>query len=82
MGISRYITVKMPVPVNITIQNKVYVTPILNGEMDDINNQMNTKKEEIATLRNHLNTAITELNALQNQFMALYIQQTGSFPSA
>ena len=82
MGISRYITVKMPVPVNITIQNKVYVTPILNGEMDDINNQMNAKKEEIASLRNHLNAAIAELNALQNQFMALYIQQTGSFPSA
>ena len=72
----------MPAPVNITIQNKVYVTPILNGEMDDINNQMNTKKDEITTLRNHLNSAIAELNALQNQFMAMYIQQTGSFPSA
>ena len=70
----------MPNPVKITVKNKVYTTPILNGEMDDINNQINEKKNEIASLNSHLSDAIASLNNLQNQFMALYIQQTGSFP--
>ena len=71
----------MPNSYNVTIQNKTYLTPILNGEMDDLVNQMNAKKEEIASLNSHLNTAISELNALQKQFLTIYIQQTGSFPS-
>ena len=69
----------MPGPVKITIQNKVYITPILNGEMDDINNQINSKKDEIKSLNDHLAGAIQELNNLQKSFMALYIQQTGQF---
>ena len=71
----------MPAPYNITVQNKTYLTPILNVEMEDLVNQMNAKKEEIASLNSHLNGAISELNDLQKQFLALYIQQTGSFPS-
>lgn len=71
----------MPNPYNINLQGKTYITPILNGEMDDLVNQMNAKKEEIASLNTHLNGAISELNTLQKQFLALYIQQTGSFPS-
>ena len=70
----------MPGPVKITIQNKVYITPILNGEMDDINNQINSKKDEIKSLNDHLAGAIQELNNLQKTFMAMYIQQTGQFP--
>lgn len=71
----------MPAPVQITIQNKVYTTPILNGEMENLNQQIIDKKAEISSLNSHLGTAITELNDLQKQFMAMYIQQTGSFPS-
>ena len=71
----------MPPPVKITVQNKVYITPILNGEMDDIASQIATKKAEIASLNNHLNDALAVLTSLQNEFMAKYIQQTGSFPS-
>ena len=71
----------MPNPYNINLKGKTYITPILNGEMDDLVNQMNAKKEEIASLNTHLNGAISELNTLQKQFLALYIQQTGSFPS-
>ena len=71
----------MPAPYNITIQGRTYTTPILNGEMDNLVSQMNDKKAEIASLNSHLGTAIIELNDLQKQFLALYIQQTGSFPS-
>ena len=71
----------MPAPLNITVQNKVYVTPILNGEMDSVAQQIQEKKNEIASLNSHLSSAISELTTLQNQFMAMYIQQTGSFPS-
>jgi len=71
----------MPAPLNITVQNKVYVTPILNGEMDAVAQQIQEKKNEIASLNSHLSSAISELTTLQNQFMAMYIQQTGSFPS-
>ena len=70
----------MPQPVKITVKNMVYTTPILNGEMDDINNQINDKKQEIASLKEHLQNAYTELQNLNNQFMALYIRETGSFP--
>ena len=71
----------MPAPYNVILQGKSYTTPILNGEMDDLVAQMNAKKEEIASLNSHLNTTISELNALQKQFLTIYIQQTGSFPS-
>ena len=70
----------MPQPVKITVKNMVYTTPILNGEMDDVNNQIESTKAEIASLKEHLQNAYNNLQNLNNQFMALYIQQTGSFP--
>ena len=70
----------MPDPVKITVKNMVYTTPILNGEMDDVNNQIESTKAEIASLKEHLQNAYNNLQNLNNQFMALYIQQTGQFP--
>ena len=70
----------MPAPVKIQVKNVIYTTPILNQDMDNINTQINDKKVEIASLKDHLNNAVTELANLNNQMMALYIQQTGSFP--
>lgn len=71
----------MPDPYNVTIQNRTYLTPVLNGEMDNLIAQMNDKKSEIASLNSHLNGALAELKDLEKQFLAIYIQQTGSFPS-
>jgi hypothetical protein len=71
----------MPDPLKIVVKNKVYITPILNGEMDDLAIQIASKKGEISTLNSRLNGALADLASLQNQFMAYYIQQTGSFPS-
>ena len=70
----------MPDPIKITIQNKVYTTPILNGEMDDIANQIQSKKSEIADLNHQLRHKISELNDLEKQIISMYIQQTGGFP--
>jgi hypothetical protein len=71
----------MPDPLKIVVKNKVYITPILNREMDDLASQIASKKEEISTLNSRLNDDLAELASLQNQFIAIYIQQTGSFPS-
>ena len=71
----------MPDPLKIVVQNKVWITPILDSFADDLASQIASKKAEIASLNHHLSDALAELTSLQNQFMAYYIQQTGSFPS-
>lgn len=74
-----------PIPIDhvpITIQNKVYNTPILNREMEGIYNQINDKKNEIRSLNESLSQSIIDLQALNKQLIALYIQQTGSFPDS
>jgi hypothetical protein len=70
----------MPAPIKITVKNKVYTTPILTGEMDDIANQINGAQQHIKDLKSQLEEQYNILANLNNQFMALYIQQTGSFP--
>jgi hypothetical protein len=70
----------MPQPIKITLQNKVYTTPVLTGEMENLAQQIQQKKDEIRSLNEHLTTAIRDLNSYNQQFMAMYIQQTGSFP--
>jgi peptidoglycan hydrolase CwlO-like protein len=70
----------MPAPVLITIKNKVYTTPVLSGEMGEISNQITQTKESIRELQNSLADKLNTLQNLNNQFMAMYIQQTGSFP--
>lgn len=72
----------MPDPVPVTVQNKVYYTPILNGEMDQVVQQIADKKVEIASLNSHLTGALSELTQLNKTLLAMYIQQTGQFPDA
>jgi len=69
-----------PPPLKIQVKNTVYNTPILNEDMDIIAQQIDAKKQEIESLKHHLNGAVNELENLSNQFIALYIQQTGTFP--
>ena len=71
----------MPPPQTITLSGRSYSVPVLNGEMDSIVEQMNSKRNEIISLNSHLRDANIELNNLQQQFLTIYIQQTGSFPS-
>ena len=62
------------------IANVLYNVPILNGEMDIINIEINVRKEEIGDLNNHVRNANASLLILQNQLLVLYIQSQGSFP--
>ena len=71
----------MPAPVQVKTNSKFYSCPILNGEMDDIAVQIEACKSEIASLNSHLNDKLAELNSLNTQLLAIYIQQTGSFPN-
>jgi len=70
----------MPDPVKVNINSKVYNIPILNGEMDNVVQQIIQNKEEISSLRSHMVTATSNLNVNCNQLLLMYIQQTGQYP--
>lgn len=71
----------MPPPTKVTINTKMYEIPILNGEMDNIAQQIQSNKDEIIILRNHLTDATNNLNTNSNTLLLMYIQQTGQYPS-
>jgi hypothetical protein len=48
--------------------------------MDNLAQQIQQKKDDIRSLNEQLASAIRDLNNYNQQFMAMYIQQTGSFP--
>ena len=52
----------MPDPVRTIIQGSFYTIPILNGEMDDVTNQINSAKNEITSLNNHMRDTVNNLN--------------------
>ena len=70
----------MPETVKITVINKIYNTPLLTPDMVSKYDQILSVKSEITGLKDHLNNAMTNLGIYQNELIALYIQQTGSFP--
>jgi hypothetical protein len=70
----------MPEPVQVKINSKVYNIPILNGDMDNVVQQMNQNKESIDRSRQRMNDAKNELNNNSNTLLLMYIQQTGQYP--
>ena len=71
----------MPPPVIVKINSKTYDIPILNGEMDNIVQQMAQQKEAIDRNRQRMNDAKAEYENSCNTLLLLYIQQTGQYPS-
>ena len=71
----------MPPPTKVKINSKIYDIPILNGEMDNIAQQIIQNNEEIRSLRNHLTDATNNLNINSNALLLMYIQQTGQYPT-
>jgi hypothetical protein len=69
-----------PPPIRVTINSKVYNIPILNGDMDNIVQQMESIKNEIRRSTERRQNAVTELENSSNALLLLYIQQTGNFP--
>ena len=70
----------MPPPTQVNINSKNYSIPILNGEMDNIAQQIQQNKEELRSLRDHITTTTSNLNANSNALLLMYIQQTGQYP--
>lgn len=70
----------MPAPVKISVNSKSYSCPILNEEMDQIAQQIDTCKLEIASLNAQLNDKLSTLSTLNSQILVMYVQQTGTFP--
>lgn len=71
----------MPPPVVVKINSKTYDIPILNGEMDNVVQQMAQQKEAIDRNRQRMNDAKAEYDNSCNTLLLMYIQQTGSYPS-
>ena len=59
-----------------------YNVEILSGEMDSVYQQIQSKQESIAMLQTQLSRENRDLVDLQTQLMTLFVQQTGTFPSA
>jgi len=70
----------MPPPVQVTINSKIYAIPILNGDMDNVVQQMEQQKEQMNRSRQRLNDAKAEYDANCNTLLLMYIQQTGQYP--
>lgn len=70
-----------PPPTQVKINSKLYSVPLLNGDMEIIASEITALKETIASLNEHLTNDLNTLNNLNQQMLALYIQQTGSFPT-
>jgi hypothetical protein len=70
----------MPAPVQVKSNSKFYNVEIYNEEMAQVALQITICKEQIASLNSVLNSKSADLNTLNQQLLAMYIQQTGSFP--
>jgi len=66
----------------VRLQSTLYNVEILTGDMDNVYQQIQSKKESIMLLNSQLSRETRDLNDLQTQLMTLYIQTTGTFPSA
>jgi hypothetical protein len=64
----------------VRLQNTLYDVEILTGDMDNIAQQIQSKKESIMMLNTQVSRETRDLNDLQTQLMTLYIQQMGTFP--
>jgi hypothetical protein len=70
----------MPEPVQVKINSKLYNIPILNGDMDNVVQQMIQQKEAVDRNRQRMNDAKVEYDNSCNTLLLMYIQQTGQYP--
>ena len=64
----------------VRLQNTLYDVEILTGDMDNIAQQIQSKKESIMMLNTQVSRETRDLNDLQTQLITLYIQQMGTLP--
>lgn len=70
----------MPAPIYIKI-DRTFRVEILNGEMDQIVQQIQGLQENMRELRNRLRSRQDELDSLEQQLINMYVQSTGGLPS-
>jgi hypothetical protein len=71
----------MPAPVIVTINSKTYAIPILNGDMDNLVQEINQNKEELRRTTERRKNAFENLENNNNTLLLMYIQQTGQYPN-
>jgi hypothetical protein len=71
----------MPAPVIVTINSKTYSIPILNGDMDNLVQEINQNKEELRRTTERRKNAFENLENNNNTLLLMYIQQTGQYPN-
>jgi hypothetical protein len=69
-----------PPPIKVTINSKVYNIPILNEDMSNLVQQMESIKNEIRRSTERRQNAVTELENCCNALLLQYITLTGNFP--
>lgn len=69
-----------PPPTIIKVNSKTYSIQILNGEMENMVNQIEAEKETIRRTRERLNSQLSNQSINYNALLLMYIQQTGEFP--
>jgi len=71
----------MPAPVIVTINSKTYSIPILNGDMDNLVQEIQSIQEEIRRSTERRKNALENLENCNNSLLLMYIQQTGQYPN-
>jgi hypothetical protein len=70
-----------PPPIIVKINSKTYSIPILNGDMDNLVQEIQLTQDEIRRSTERRKNALQNLENSNNALLLMYIQQTGSYPS-
>ena len=72
----------MPEPIQITLESKVYSVPILNGEMDNLVNEIQQARVRILDYAENRRRDTERIEEWSKTLLLIYIQQEGTFPSS
>lgn len=70
-----------PPPIIVKINSKTYSIPILNGDMDNLVQEIQSIQEEIRRSTERRKNALENLENCNNSLLLMYIQQTGQYPN-
>ena len=69
-----------PATTQIKTNSKFYNIPLLNGDMEILANRITRDRDELSILNDQIALLLSNINTNSNNLLAMYIQQTGSFP--
>jgi hypothetical protein len=71
----------MPEPIQITLNSNTYTIPILDGEMDDVLQEILANKEQLRIAKEDTRRAYDKIERNSKNLLRLYIIRTQEFPS-